>query len=407
MTGRGLVRGRLLLMVLLGACSSLGPLALNVYLPGLPSVQEALGGDLASVQATVSLPLVAFGVALALLGPVADQYGRRSTLLAGLLLFGVGCVVSGFASSLGLLSLGRILSSVGTATTFIASRAIVADLSPREHLQRSVAQITMIMLVVQMIAPIFGNGVLAFGGWRAIQFVLLALGALIFACVWFAVSETLPTGGDAPVRSASLGQLLAPSFRLLQRRPFVILFLQVGLLYSAYPAFIAIAPHLMIEVFHRPATEYSYYYSCLPIGYFLGNAFVLRYGHRMGTHRLVLAGAVVAMLSAALSLILLARGIRHPLALFVPAGTLVNVGIGLALPSVSARAVHAAWPNTASGWGLVGFSQQLIAAFSVQLLGFLPATSPFPVVWICFALAAGALLLQYLSRSEEPRAPQS
>jgi DHA1 family bicyclomycin/chloramphenicol resistance-like MFS transporter len=259
------------------------------------------------------------------------------------------------------------------------------------------------MLVVQMVAPILGNGVLAFGGWRSIQFALLALGIVVFLCVWIAVPETLPQGHEAPTRSGSVLQLLAPSLALLRRRPFVILLLQVGLLYSAYPAFISIAPDLMIGVFHRPATDYSYYYAWLPIGYFAGNAFVLRFSHRWSPERLVTAGAFVSILSAALSLALLARGILHPLALFLPAGMLVNFGIGLSLPTVSAGAVNAAWPNTASGWGLVGFAQQLIAAVSVQSLGFLPAASPFPVVWICLALATGALLLQRIPRHAAPQ----
>ena len=405
MTRRGLGRGQLPLMVLLGACSSLGPLALNVYLPGRPAVQASLGGDLAALQATVSLPLLAFGLALVLLGPVADQYGRRTTLLSGLVLFCAGCLLATLAPTLALLSVGRIVASVGTATTFIASRAVVADLAPREQLQRSVAQITMIMLVVQMVAPILGNGVLAFGGWRAIQSGLLVLGLGIFVAVWFAVPETLHTGRDAPTRSGSPLDLLVPTVALLRRRTFVILLLQVGLLYSAYPAFISIAPDLMIDVFHRPATDYSYYYAWLPLGYFAGNAFVLRFSSRWGTQRLVTAGGVVAILACGLSLLLLWAGVLHPLALFVPAGMLVNFGIGLSLPSVSASAVNAAWPNTASGWGLVGFAQQAIAALGVQALGYLPSDSAFPVVWISLALAAAALALQGLPRHASPQAP--
>jgi len=96
--------------------------------------------------------------------------------------------------------------------------------------------------------------------------------------------------------------------------------------------------------------------------------------------------------------------VAHPLALFVPAGMLVNFGIGLSLPSVSASAVNAAWPNTASGWGLVGFAQQAIAALSVQALGYLPSDSALPVVWIGLGLAAAALSLQVLPRHESPQA---
>ena len=269
-------------MVLLGSCSSLGPLALNVYLPGLPAVQAGFQGDLSSVQATVSLPLLAFGLGLVLLGPIADRHGRRSSLLVGLLAFVVGCVIAA----------------------------------------------------------------------------------------------------------------LAPTLALLRRPSFLRAMLQVGLLYSAYPAFIAIAPHLMVGAFHRPAAEYSYYYALLPVGYFAGNAFVLRYGRQLGTHRLVLAGSLLGAIAAAASLVMLYRGTWHPLALFLPCGLLLNMGIGFALPSVSAAAVTSAAPNTASGWGLAGFAQQFVAAISVQALALFPDDSPYPVVWLCLGLVAAAFLIE-------------
>ena len=393
--GVGLGRNPWLQMVLLGACSSLGPLALNVYLPGLPAVQAAFNGDLSAVQATISLPLLAYGLGLVLLGPVADRYGRLSSLLWGLLAFIAGSVLAALAPTLGLLTLGRMLASFGAAITFIASRAIVADLTPPEELQRSVAQITMIMLVVQMVAPVFGNLVLATGGWRVIQWAMVALGFGILAAIRLRVPETLPAATRAAQAGTSLRELLAPTVGLLRRPSFLRAMLQVGLLYSAYPAFIAIAPHLMIDAFHRPVTEYSYYYGCLPVGYFLGNAFVLRYGRKLGTHRLVLLGSFLGVVAAAISLGLLYQGIWHPLVLFLPAGMLLNVGIGFALPSVSAAAVTSAAPNTASGWGLAGFAQQFSAALSVQLLALFPEDTPFPVVWICLSLVAAAFVLEW------------
>lgn len=382
-------------MVLLGSCSSLGPLALNVYLPGLPAVQDAFHGELSAVQATVSLPLLAFGLGLVLLGPFVDRYGRRSSLLVGIAAFIVGCIIAATAPTLGLLTLGRMIASCATATTFIASRAIVADRTPPEDLQKSVAQITMIMLVVQMVAPIVGNVVLASGGWQAIQWALAALGVGVFAMAYARVPETLSTELRAMQGRASFGSLLSPTVALLRRGSFLRSMLQVGLLYSAYPAFIAIAPHLMVDAFHRPAWEYSYYYACLPLGYFAGNAFVLRYGRELGTHRLVLMGSLLGVLAAATSLVLLAQGIWHPLALFLPCGLLLNIGIGFALPSVSAGAVNSAAPNTASGWGLAGFAQQAFAALAVQALALFPATSPFPVVGICCSLVAAALLIEW------------
>ncbi len=403
MTRKAWGRGDLQQMVLLAACTALGPLSLNVYLPSVPAVQAEFRADLAGVQATVSLALLAFGIGLVLLGPIADRYGRRPALLAGLTLFIAGSGLGCLATGVGALTLARMVAGLGAAMTFITSRAVVADLTPRDQLQRSVAQITMIMLVGQMTAPILGNFVIAAGGWRAIQLSQFLVGLVLVALVWRRITETLPEQTRAVAQGAAgFAGLLQPSVALLRRPRFLLLMAQVGLLYSAYPAFVTLAPHLMIEAFHRPMTEYSYYFTCLPLGYFLGNWAVLRFGLQLGQHRLVLLGSAFGALSALVSLLLLANGVWHPLALFLPAGTFLNLGMGLALPSVSARAVGESWPSTASGWGLVGFAQQLIAAISVQMLAFFPSASPFPVVAVCLGLTLVTFLMECLPQIANP-----
>jgi DHA1 family bicyclomycin/chloramphenicol resistance-like MFS transporter len=185
-------------MVLLGACTSLGPLSLNLYLPAITAVQSHFGASVAEVQSTVSLALLAFGLGLVLLGPLTDRYGRRPCLLGGLMLFMAGSTVAALATSLQMLAMMRILQSVGCAITFISARAVVADVSPKEELARSVAQMTMIMLVVQMMAPMLGNLIMSVGGWRAIQCFGSILAAGLLLGIALAQPETLlgPSAGD-------------------------------------------------------------------------------------------------------------------------------------------------------------------------------------------------------------------
>lgn len=370
------------LMVLLAACTALGPLAINIYLPSLPVIQGQFGIDVAALQLTVSLALVAFGLGLLLLGPLADRHGRRPALLAGLVLFIAGSALTATAAALPQLLAGRIVASLGAALTFITSRAVVADITPREQTQRSIAQMTMIMLMAQMTAPILGNIALASGSWRAIQYAQLILGLLLLVLVYWRLQETLAVQQEGEPRAG----LLAPALALLRRRRFQLLMGQTGLLYSAYPAFVSIAPYLMISVFHRPPTEYGLYFISLPLGYFLGNGFVLRFGMRYGQHRLIQAGTCVGAMACLLCLVIFGLGVQTPVVLFATVGVLLNFGMGLALPSASARAVSESWPNTGSGWGLVGFSQQFAAAAAVQLVGFFPAKSAVPVVCVCLLI---------------------
>jgi MFS transporter, DHA1 family, multidrug resistance protein len=375
-------------MVLLAACTSLGSLSLNLYLPSIPAVQERFGATVAEVQATVSLALLAFGLGLVLLGPLTERHGRRPCLLAGLMLSIAGSTIAALAPSLQMLALARVLQSIGCAMAFISARSMVADMSSREELPRQVAQMTMIMLVVQMGAPLLGNLIMSAGGWRGIHYFSAALAVSLLAGVALTQPETLPHQHQVePGRPIS--EFLRPTISVLVKPGFLILLLQVGLLYSAYPAFLSIAPHLMVETFDRPPTEFAWYFAFLPLGYFAGYAFVLKLGHGFGQHRLVFAGALFAACSCLLGLMLMALGVRHPLALFIPAGAMLNFGLGLALPTVAARAVTQSSPNIGSGWGLVGCAQQVLAAMSVQALGLFSADSPYPVLLLC----TGSMLL--------------
>lgn len=384
-------------MVLLAACTSLGPLSLNLYLPSIPAVQAHFDANVAAVQTTVSLALFAFGLGLVLLGPLTDRYGRRPCLIGGLAVFVAGSIVAALAPSLQILATARVLQSAGCAMAFISARAIVADVSPREELARSVAQMTMIMLVVQMGAPLLGNLVMAAGGWQAIQYFGGVLAIALLAGVVLAQPETLSKAHRSE-RAVPLSQFLRPTIAVLSTPGFALMLLQVGLLYSAYPAFLSIAPHLMVDAFGRPPTEFAYYFAFLPLGYFAGNAFVLKFGSRFGQHRLVSAGALFATCSCLLSILLIALGVWHPLALFIPAGAMLNFGLGLALPTVSARAVTQSSPNVGSGWGLVGCAQQVVAAMAVQVLGLFSADSPYPVLALCTASALLVFILEYSRR---------
>jgi DHA1 family bicyclomycin/chloramphenicol resistance-like MFS transporter len=374
------------LYALLAACAAVGPLQLTVFLPSLPLVQQHFAADVAEVQWTVSLPMTAFGIGLILFGPISDRLGRRPVLLWALGVFSIASVAAAFAPVLAVLVAARSVQAAMASLVFITARAVIADLTPKDQLQRSVALLTMIALTSQMIAPLLGNLAMSAGGWRVIQYALTTMGLVLWTIVALRLRESLQAE-KSPLAFRDAGELLRPTWDLVRRPGIFRQFMQVGLLYAAYPAFVALAPHLMVDVFHQPLTHYGYYFALLPLGYFAGNAFVLHFGDRVSSARFVQAGSLCAAAAALLATVLLSTVVWHPAALFVPGGLLLNFGLGLALPSASARIITEAWPNTASAWGLAGFSQQVIGACGVQLLGFFPSDTPYPMLILCGVLA--------------------
>ena len=85
----------LLLLLLLMAVTAIRPTTLNVVVPALPEMANRLTSpDVATVQLTVSVYLLALAAGQLLTGPLSDRFGRRPVLLAGLTLTAAASVLA-------------------------------------------------------------------------------------------------------------------------------------------------------------------------------------------------------------------------------------------------------------------------------------------------------------------------
>ena len=78
--------------LVLGLLSAIGPFAIDMYLPALPSIGKSLGTSVGAVQASLMAFFVALGLGQVLYGPVSDMVGRKAPLYFGLVLFGLGSI---------------------------------------------------------------------------------------------------------------------------------------------------------------------------------------------------------------------------------------------------------------------------------------------------------------------------
>ncbi len=101
---------------------------IQIFLPALPAVQAAFGVSAAEVQLTVSLPLFVTALATLVYGPLSDRFGRRPSLIGGMILFFAGTVLCLFANSIVTLILGRFIQALGSAAGVVIARAAVRDL---------------------------------------------------------------------------------------------------------------------------------------------------------------------------------------------------------------------------------------------------------------------------------------
>ena len=118
----------------LSAATFLGPLTQTIYTPSLPEIGTFFGVDIILVNLTISLYTIILAAGNFIVGPIADVYGRRATLLPGLLLFIAGSVICFFSSSYLLFLAGRTLQAFGISTSLVVAAAVIGDIfAPKDR----------------------------------------------------------------------------------------------------------------------------------------------------------------------------------------------------------------------------------------------------------------------------------
>ncbi len=373
------------LVWLLGLVTGIGPFAMQLYLPALPVIQADLGATASATQITVSGFVLAMAFAMPLIGPIADQFGRRPVLAVCLGIFFVGSLAGWLAPNIELLIASRIVQGAGGAGGLILARAIVSDLFDRRAMARVIAQLTMIMVLAPTVAPLLGGLVTDLVGWRVL-FLLQAAAALIgLAAVLRWLPETLARRRTFhPVE-------LVRGFGVVLRRPlFVGYTVQAAFSMCVFLAFISAAPYVIAAGGHPPS-QYGLYFLLMAVGYAAGNFVTSKTTERVDPDRLIVIGLSISLGGTCLMLLLAMVGYAHPLALFVPA-LFLSLGQGIASPNTQTGAVKQAPDLAGTASGVASFVQNLFGAAIIQAIVLLPNQDGVGLSAVLSALSLLALM---------------
>ncbi len=349
------------LIVLLAASSALGPAAMQILLPALPTIKDdfAVSNDVA--QLTLSLSMLAIALGTLCYGPLSDKYGRKPVMLLGLSITFIGSLFCLLADTITLLIMGRFVQAFGGAVGLVLARAIVRDVYGASEAARVIATLVMVMVVVPMLSPALGGELMARFGWQSV-FVVIAVGSgIMFALLQFSLPETL----QESVPFEGIGSMLKTFLMLLSSSAFRGYAFCVAFVSVVFFSFISAAPEIMVSVLGRPATEYGYYFVMIPAGFMAGNYVARHAGSSRDIDELINFGGAIALVGIGAALLLQLAGFHHPLALFVPIAVAV-FGNGITLPNAQAAAINEFPKLAGSASGLTGFLQMFLSAIAAQ-----------------------------------------
>lgn len=383
------------MVLLLALLTALDAMAIDMYLPGMPAIAADLGVSDGRIQQTLSVFLAGLAIGQGLYGPLLDRYGRRMPLLVGVAVFVAGSAMAALAPSVEWLLAARFLQALGASAGLVTPRAIVADLCSLSESARIFSLLMQVMMVAPILAPILGGYLLGYSGWRAIFWLMAALGVAGYLWGWRAIPDSLPPERRVPL---DLGTTLRAYGVQFRQPAFMAYTLAGGFILGSLFTYISGSAFVFTGHFGLAPKTFSYVFAANSVALVLGGMLSNALLKRGVPAQRVMAGGIALHALAGLALFLAARSAAVGLPVY--AGLLaVAVGaLGLVFGNLTALTMHYAGKQAGVASALMGMLHYLVAAvigYVVSLLGQGIAALPLAVA----ACGAAALLLAWRAQA--------
>jgi len=348
-------------IALVAVMMSLTAMAVDVMLPALPQIGEALGvSDPNARQSIVIIYMLGFSIGQLAYGRLSDDYGRKPVLMVGMGIFIVGSLAASFASGFETLLIARAVQGLGAAAPRVLAIAIVRDRFSGRQMARVMSFAMAMFIIIPVIAPSMGQGVLLIGTWRNIFDLLLVSGAVVTLWAALRLPESAPMNGSP----LSLGRSVRMVLTVPQTLGYAV---AGGFAFGCVLAYVASAQQIFVDVYDLGAAfPVAFGAIALTIGTAsLVNArWVERLGMRLVSHVALSAFIVLATVLLIVGLL----GAANVWLFMLLMGALFFL-FGLVAPNFNALAMEPQGDNAGMASSVVGFLSTAAGAIAAAVIG--------------------------------------
>lgn len=282
-------------IITLGLLTATAALTVDLSLPAIPAMVEALGTSLSQGQQIIGVFM--FGMSLGQIpsGLASDRFGRLPALYVGMTVFVIAATVAAAATDMEVLLAARLVQGIGASSAIVISRAVVRDIASGKDAARLMSLMTMIFTAAPVIAPSIGALLVAQWNWRA-PFIAIAICgyALFFGIKGNLVETHTPNADDHPLRQ------LTSSFReFFSHRQSIFGLLILVLPPAGFMSVIAVSAALVVEIYGYSITQYGFIFACAGLSILLGAAVNRYLVSRLNLMQLIKLGVLLIFISSA------------------------------------------------------------------------------------------------------------
>ena len=227
-------------------------MSVDTILPAFDEIEEAysLDDSTLSVSLSITLFFAALGLGNLLWGPLSDRFGRRPIMYLSLGSVALGAILTSFAPTFEIFLVGRVLWGIAAAGPRTVIIATTRDCYDGDAMSRIMSLTLAVFLIVPILAPAVGEGLLAIGSWRLTTLSAAALSAI--GALWFSrINETLRPADVLPLEFGRVGQAAKA---VVTTRSTALLTLAAMMTYGSFFPWLGSSPTLIGEIYDRESS---------------------------------------------------------------------------------------------------------------------------------------------------------
>jgi DHA1 family bicyclomycin/chloramphenicol resistance-like MFS transporter len=226
------------------AMMALTALAIDIMLPALPAIGDALGiTNPNDRQVIIITYMLGFSIGQLGYGRLSDSYGRKPVLMAGLAVFIAGSLMASLSSDFTWLLVARTLQGIGAAAPRVIAVAIVRDRYAGRQMARVMSFALAVFIIIPVLAPAMGQGLLHVGTWRHVFDLLLVAGVIVALWAGLRLPETKRGCVGEPL---SLGASIKYAVETPQTIGYAI---SGGLLFGCVLGYVSSAQQIFVDIY--------------------------------------------------------------------------------------------------------------------------------------------------------------
>lgn len=390
---------RLLVILILGLLSAIGPFSIDMYLPGFPAIAKDLRCSVDMVSYTLASFFIGVCIGQLISGPLLDRFGRKRPLYVGMILYVLASVGCAFSTSVEMLIVFRLFQALGGCVTMVAPRAIIRDLFPVEESAKIFSLMILILGVSPILAPTAGSFLIGDFGWQSVFLVLGLITLLVLLAVVFLMPESKQPD---PTFSMKIGDIMSSFKTVMKERQFYMYTLSGSIAAAGLFAYLAGSPFVLLKLHGVSEKEYGIIFAIIASGLItasqLNNVLLKKYSS-------VQIVKFTLILQTIFGLCLFLGTAFHIVNLY----TLVALIFlflscqGFNFPNSSALSMEPFEKEAGSASALMGAIQMGFGAAAAAAVGMLNATTALPMTGVMALCSLWALVILLMAGRKNAR----